>query len=164
MAGASAPIVSVPGGSSTRRVARSWSRAIPAPGRTGASSAWAALDDNVLQPTVPNAPDYIQPSAKGQVTTVGFATKALNGAVPRGATVFYYGSTYGGDTKLQLDARWGGATRATYTLSTGQAFAWRSLSVSPTNQAAVDDLNLRLTALGGTHTIVTAVYIKLDTS
>jgi hypothetical protein len=130
--------------------------------RIGASSAWAALDDNLLQPTVPNAPDYIQASAKGQVTTVGFATKALNGAVPRGATVFYYGSTYGGDTRLQLDARWGGATRATYTLSTGQAFAWRSLSVSPTNQAAVDDLNLRLTALGGTHTIVTAVYIKLD--
>ena len=69
-----------------------------------------------------------------------------------------------GTPELQLDARWGGATRATYTLSTGQAFAWRSLSVSPTNQAAVDDLNLRLTALGGTHTIVTAVYIKLDLS
>jgi parallel beta helix pectate lyase-like protein/List-Bact-rpt repeat protein len=160
-AGFNPPPPPPPTGSSTLRpnidLASAWRR-------IGASSAWAALDDNLLQPTVPNAPDYIQPSAKGQVTTVGFATKALNGAMPRGATVFYYGSTYSGDTRLQLDARWGGVTRATYTLSTGKAFAWRSLSVSPTNQAAVDDLNLRLTTLGGTHTIVTAVYIKLDIS
>ncbi len=127
----------------------------------GASSAWAALDDNLLLPTAPGSSDYIQPSAKGQVTTVGLQTRALNGAVPQSAIVFYYARTSSSNTKLQLDVRWGGATRATYTLPGGRDYAWRWISVVPPNQAAVDDLNLRLTALGGTSTIVRAAYARL---
>jgi len=128
----------------------------------GASSAWAALDDNLLQPAAPTASDYIQPSAKGQVTTVGFQTHALSGAAPQGAAVWYYATTYTTTTRLQLDVRWGGATRATYTLAGANAFAWRSVSVAPPNQAAVDDLNLRLTAVGGTATIVPVAYVTLS--
>jgi hypothetical protein len=126
----------------------------------GATSAWAALDDNVLQPTVPAATDYIEPSAKGQVTTVGFETRALNGA-PKSAVIWYYAKTYNSGTKLQLDARWAGTTRATYTLPAGKAYAWRYLVVVPPNQAALDDLNLRLTALGGRYVVVNAAYVSL---
>jgi hypothetical protein len=38
---------------------------------------------------------------------------------------------------------------------------WRSLTVVPPNQAAVDDLNIRLTALGSTHTVLHAAYVRL---
>ena len=96
------------------------------------------------------------------MTTVGFETQALNGAVPRRATVWYYAKTYKTNTKLQLDARWGGVTRATYTLPVGRAYAWRSLVVTPSNQTALDDLNLRLTALGGANVIVSAAYVTLN--
>jgi hypothetical protein len=126
----------------------------------GATSAWAALDDNLLQPAAPTSTDYIEPSAKGQVTTVGFETRALT-AAPKSAVVWYYAKTYNTGTKLQLDVRWGGTTRATYTLAAGKAYAWRSMVVVPPNQAALDDLNLRLTALGGRYAVVNAVYVSL---
>ena len=127
---------------------------------TGASSAWAALDDNLLTPTAPGATDYIQPTAKGQVTTVGFETQPLS-AVPQYAVVWYYARTNNSSTRLQLDARWGGITRATYTLAPNKGYSWRSLVVVPPDQAAVDDLNVRLTALGGTSVILRAAYVRL---
>jgi hypothetical protein len=126
----------------------------------GATSAWAALDDNVLQPTAPASTDYIEPTAKGQVTTVGFETRALTAAT-KSAVVWYYAKTYNTGTKLQLDIRWGGTTRATYTLAAGKTYAWRYMVVAPPNQAALDDLNLRLTALGGRYVAVNAVYVSL---
>jgi hypothetical protein len=94
------------------------------------------------------------------VTTLGFATQALSG-VPQVAALWYYASTSSSGTKLQLDVRWGGVTRGTYTLPGGKGFGWRYLLVTPPNQTAVDDLNLRLTALGGTSVTVRAVYVRL---
>jgi hypothetical protein len=126
----------------------------------GASSAWAALDDSLVQPTAPSTADYIEPSAKGQVTTVGFETRAIS-RVPQAVVVWYYAKTYNSGTKLQLDVRWGGATRATYTLPTNKSYGWRYLTVVPPSQAALDDLNLRLTASGGRYAIVSAVYASL---
>jgi hypothetical protein len=126
----------------------------------GATSAWAALDDNLLVPTAPGSSDYIQPTAKGQVTTVGFQTQALSTA-PQYAVVWYYARTSNSSTRLQLDARWSGTTRATYTLGGNRSYSWRSLTVVPPNQAAVDDLHLRLTAVNGTSVIVRAAYIRL---
>ena len=131
----------------------------------GASAAWDALNDDIASPTRPGSTDYIGQPAPGEVTEVGLASPALNGATPQAATLFYYGKTYKTDTQLQTDVRWGGATHGSQTLGTGSGYAWRSISLSPppADQAAVDDISIRFTALGGTHAVVRAAYVVLDT-
>jgi hypothetical protein len=128
----------------------------------GATSAWSALDESITTSTRASATDYVQPSAGGQVTTVGFSTQALNGRAVDAATLYYYGKTWTSDTQLRVEARSGGQTLATQTLAPGSTYAWRSLTVVLPDQVAVDDLNLRLTAIGGMHAVVRAAYVELD--
>jgi hypothetical protein len=129
----------------------------------GASSPWAALDDAVLPPSNPGSSDYIQPTAAGQTTEVGLQSVPTGGAVPTAATVYFYAKTYNGDTSLRVRVRWGGTQRETHTVGTGAGYAWRQIPISPVpaTQAALDDLSLQFTSLGGRSTIVRAAYVEV---
>jgi hypothetical protein len=127
----------------------------------GANAAWDALDENITTATKPGRADYIQPTAAGQVTTVGLDSRPLGGATPKSATVWYYAKSPA-DTQLRTEVSWGGVTRATQTLPVGTQYKWWSITVNPADQAAVDDLNLRFTSLGGRSAVVRAAYVSVQ--
>jgi Divergent InlB B-repeat domain/Right handed beta helix region len=127
----------------------------------GANAAWDALDENITTATKPGRADYIQPIAAGQVAAVGLDSRPLGGATPKSATVWYYAKSPA-DTQLRAEVSWGGVTRATQTLPVGTQYKWWSITVNPADQAAVDDLNLRFTSLGGRSAVVRAAYVSLQ--
>jgi hypothetical protein len=132
----------------------------------GSSTAWSALDDPIEQPTPASATDYIKarkPPATW-VTEVGLSSPALGAGAPVEATAWFHARTNTG-TRLQVDVRWGGSTRETYVVAPRISDRWHQVPISPTppDQAALDDVSLRFTALDGYATYVRAAYLELHT-
>ena len=144
-----------PGGSAILRpdgdVSREWTG-----GTTG--PAWQAIDDPVTHQTDVTGGDYIWAGGSGRSTTVTLATAPLSGSAA-GTKVWFYANT-GSSTRLTVQALWGEETHAIDVLP-GNGFAWRSFSVNPPNQAAVDNMQLRFTTSGGGDSNVRAAYVEL---
>jgi hypothetical protein len=70
----------------------------------------------------------------------------------------------GASTQLRVEVVWGGAARATTVVAPGAPFTWRSITATPPNQQALDDLRLRFTTLGGGDSNVRAAYFQLMTT
>jgi hypothetical protein len=130
---------------------------------TGAPANWDAINDAVNQPTSVSSTDYIFSGGTGNVSEVGLTTRALSGETPQSGTAWFYGNT-ASTTQVKMEVVWSGAVRATYTLAAGATFGWRSVSVTPPTQAAIDDLRLRFTTVGGPDANVRAAYFDLVTA
>jgi Polysaccharide lyase len=126
----------------------------------GAPTAWAALDDEVTQPTPVDATDYIWSGGSGRVTEVSMGTTSSG----QGSTAqaWFYANT-GFDTRLGVEVVSGGSTVATIVVEPGQPFQWRSIDFSIGNSASTDDLRLRFTILIGADSNVRAAYITVPT-
>ena len=109
-----------------------------------ATTAWDALNDNVTQAqtSIP-AEAFIYASALNQTTEVALSTATLNGT-PTTSRAWFYMDTAPGQT-VRADVIWGGAVRGTTTVPGSASYQWRSISVVPPTQAAVDDLRIRFT-------------------
>jgi hypothetical protein len=130
----------------------------------GASTAWAALDDSVTQPTSVGTADYISAGAPDRVTEVGLATHTLSNEKVDAGTAWFY-ATAGLASLAKAEVIWGGQVRDTVTWGglLGAPPGWHSISVTPPDQAAIDDLRLRFTSTLGTDVTVRAAYFELDT-
>ncbi len=93
------------------------------------------------------------------MTEVSLSAAALTGSTS-GSTAWFYANT-GAATRLRVDVVWGGAVRATTTVTRGASFAWRSVAATPPDQASVNDLRLRFTSLDGDDSNVRAAYFEL---
>ncbi|MGN9809546.1 hypothetical protein ACTMSW_09320 [Micromonospora sp. BQ11] len=144
---AAAPIVIRPNGD----VVRQWT------GTPG--SAWAAIDDPVVQPTAVPADYFIYGSAAGRTTEVTMSSAQLGGGTARGA-VWFFANT-GTTTRLRVEVITLGTVHATTTVAAGGGFAWRSLALPDVNQARLDDLRIRFTVLDGGNSNVRAAYLEL---
>ena len=124
--------------------------------KTGATTAWQALDENVSSPTAATTVDYIQSAAvAGRVAEVALKNPAAGTKSTAGKAWFYAGTAA---TRLKVDAVSQGTVRATTTLTAGKALGWYSLAVPTTTQASLDDLRLRFTALDAAVASVRAAY------
>ena len=118
----------------------------------GGGAAWDALDDPVTQPASVPVEKFIYEGVLNKVTEVGLTTQALGTATPTSGTAWFYNNVPANGA-VRVDAVWGGSVRATTTMSGGSSglgYQWRSLDMTPPNQAAVDDLRLRFTVSAGT--------------
>ena len=140
------PVILRPNGD----VMREWTGGTP-------GAAWSAIDDPVVQPTAPTS-DYIWAGDDGRRTVVTLSTTPLSGSAA-GSKVWFYANT-GASTTLSVEAFWPGESHS-ITVNTGEGFAWRSLSISPPNQGAVDDMKLRFITAGGGDSNVRAAYVEL---
>lgn len=131
-------------------------------GAAAPTSASAALDDPVTQPTSVTAADYVYAGSAGKVTEVRVADVPLGHRVATAARGWFYANT-GAATRLQVDLLWQGTVRASTIVPASSGFAWRSLTAPPPDQAAVNDVRLRFTALGGGDSNVRAAYVDLTT-
>ncbi|MGH8921462.1 MAG: hypothetical protein ACRD0H_24510, partial [Actinomycetes bacterium] len=131
-------------------------------GSAAPPSASAAVDDPVTQPTSVTAADYLYAGAAGKVTEVRVADLPLGHQVATAARGWFYANT-GATTRLQVDLVWQGTVRASTIVPVSSGFAWRSLTASPPDQAAVNDVRLRFTALGGGDSNVRAAYVDFAT-
>ena len=129
------------------------------------SVAWDALNENVTQAqtSIP-AEVFIYASALNRVTEVALSTATLNGT-PTTSRAWFYMDTAPGQT-VRADVIWGGAVRGTTTVPGSSSYQWRSISVVPPNQAAVDDLRIRftITTAGSSTADVFAAYFELVTT
>jgi hypothetical protein len=156
------PVASAAAGSYSLRpdgdVTSQWSK-------TGASTAWGALDDNVTQPTSVGTADYISASSAGRVTEVSLATHALGNERIDAGTAWFY-SAAGLASSGRAEVIWGGQVRggATWGGLLGASPGWHSIGVTPPDQAALDDLRLRFTSTGGVDVTVRAAYFQLNTT
>lgn len=107
-------------------------------------SAWDALNDDVTQAqtTIPSE-QFIYASALNTTTEVAFSDAPLNG-VPATSRAWFYGNTAPGEN-VRADVIWGGAVRGSTTVPAAQGYSWRSVAVTPPDQAAADDLRIRFT-------------------
>ena len=98
------------------------------------------------------------------MTEVALSTAALNGT-PTTSRAWFYMNTAAGQT-VRADVIWGGAVRGTTTVPGAAGYQWRSISVVPPNQAAVDDLRIRftITTAGSSTADVFAAYFELVTT
>ena len=129
----------------------------------GAPTSWETIDDAVTQPTSVTSADYIYSGAVGRVSEVGLTTRTLVSETPTSGKAWFFGNT-GSTTQTKMEVVWGGAVRATYTLPSSALFGWRSVSVTPPTQAAIDDLRLRFTTPVGPDANVRAAYFELGTT
>jgi hypothetical protein len=126
-------------------------------------AAYAAVDDPISQPDPVPATDGIWAGATGRVAELGMSTTTLGSNYVPSGQVWFYANT-GATTQLLVEVLWRGAVRKSVTVQVGQGFAWRSVAVTPSRQADVDDLRVRFTAVAGGDTNVRAVYADLDTA
>ena len=131
-------------------VMREWTGGTP-------GAAWSAIDEPVLQPAAPTS-DYIWAGEAGRRTEVNLSTTPLSGSAT-GSKVWFYANT-GASTTLTVEALWPGENHS-ITVGTGAGFAWRSLSISPPDQGAVDGMKLGFTTAGGGDSNVRAAYVEL---
>lgn len=131
-------------------------------GSAAPTSASAALDDQITQPTSVTAADYLYAGSAGKVTEVRVADVPLGQQVTTAARGWFYANT-GTTTRLQVDLVWQGTVRASTILPVSSGFAWRSLTAPPPDQAAVNDVRLRFTALAGGDSNIRAAYVDLAT-
>jgi hypothetical protein len=131
----------------------------------GASSAWAALDDDVTQPTSVDTADYISAGAPGLVTEVSLGAQTLSNELSTSGTAWFY-ATAGLASAGTAEVIWGGQVRgsATWGGLLGTSAGWYSISATPPDQAAIDDLRLRFTSTLGTDVTVLAANFELDTA
>jgi hypothetical protein len=126
----------------------------------GAPTAWAALDDEVTQPTPVAATDYIWGGGSGRVTEVSMgSTSSGQGST---AQAWFYANT-GLDTRLGVEVVWGSHARAATVVEPGQPFLWRSIEFPLANLGSSEDLRLRFTTIGGADSNVRAAYIAVPT-
>ncbi|HEX8346036.1 MAG TPA: polysaccharide lyase [Actinoplanes sp.] len=124
-----------------------------------AGTAAAAIDDPVTQPTAVAATDYVYSGGAGRVTEVTLAGQSLSGGTAA-ATGWFYANA-GAGTQLRADLVQGGTVLATTTVPAGSGFAWRSVTgpaAAALSQAALDDLRLRFTTIGGGDSNIRAAY------
>jgi glucose/arabinose dehydrogenase len=117
----------------------------------GGGAAWDALDDNVTQPASVPVEKFIYEGTLNKVTEVGLTDPVLNGATPTAGKAWFYGNVPANVT-VKVDAIWGGTVRASNTVAAGASglgYAWRSIDVTPPDQAAANDLRLRFTVTKG---------------
>ena len=128
-------------------------------------TAWDALNENVTQAqsSIPSE-QFIYASALNRVTEVGLSNAALNG-IPAASKAWFYMNTAAGQS-VRADVIWGGAVRASTTVPGAAGYQWRSVNVTPPDQAAVDDLRIRftVTAQGTSSGNVFAAYFELVTT
>jgi hypothetical protein len=132
--------------------------------KIGASTEAAALDDNVTQPTSVGTGDYILAGAPGRVAEVSLSSHTLSGESVNSGTAWFY-SAAGVASAGKADVLWGGQVRGSTTWGgvLGASAGWHSISVTPPDQAAVDDLRLRFTSTSGSDVTVRAAYFQLNT-
>jgi hypothetical protein len=133
-------------------VVRQWTGGTP-------GTAAAAIDDSVIQPTAVAATDYIYSGGAGRVTEVTLADQSPSGGTAAVTGWFY--ANAGAGTQLRVDLVQGVTVLATTTVAASSGFAWRSISgpaVAALSQAAVNDLRLRFTTIGGGDSNVRAAY------
>ena len=128
-------------------------------------TAWDALNENVTQAqsSIPSE-QFIYASALNRVTEVALSNAALNGT-PAASKAWFYMNTAAGQS-VRADVIWGGAVRASTTVPGAAGYQWRSVNVTPPDQAAVDDLRIRftVTAQGTSSGNVFAAYFELVTT
>ena len=134
----------------------------------GASSAWDALNDTVIQPADPGGENYIYGGEVGQTTEVGLGTTALNGAQPTAGKAWFRMNAAPNQI-VRADVIWGGAVRGSKTIdggAEGTDFEWHSIDAVPPDQAAVNDLRIRFTGIrrGTSYGNVLAAYFELQTA
>ncbi len=114
-------------------------------------------------PTRPSE-QFMYASALNTVTEVGLANAPLNGT-PAASKAWFFMNTAPGQS-VRADVIWGGAVRASTTVGGAQGYQWRSVNVTPPDQAAVDDLRIRftVTAQGSSSGNVFAAYFELVTT
>ena len=97
------------------------------------------------------------------MTEVALSNAALNGT-PTTSRAWFYMNTAPGRS-VRTDVIWGGAVRASTTVAGAQGYQWRSVPVTPPDQAAVDDLRIRftVTTAGSSNGNVFATYFELVT-
>lgn len=121
---------------------------------SGAAS--AALDDGVRAPAAPSYTDRLEAGAAGRSTTMDLADVDVSDGVDR-VRAWYHAST-GTGTRLRVEAVSDGRVRAASTLAASSPAGWRAVTVPVTSQAAVDDVQLRFTSVGGGSTKVAAAH------
>ncbi|GAB6899131.1 hypothetical protein JCM9957A_22210 [Kineosporia succinea] len=136
----------------TADVLRQWT------GTTG--PAWSAVDDDVRQPAPVEHDDFIYGSQPGRVTEMHLADHAI-GAGTATPVLWFYANT-GAGTRLRVEAVSLGAGIATTTVPSGQGYTWRSLPLPALEQARLNDLRIRFTALEGGDSNVRAAYAELS--
>ena len=124
-------------------------------------TAWDALNDDVLDPAPAPATDWIWAGASGRVAEVGMSTTAIDERAIHHGSLLFYANT-GSTTQLKVEVIWSGAVRGSLTVTAGQGFGWRSISIAPGRQSAVDDLRLRFTSVGGGDANVRAAYVTVN--
>lgn len=131
-------------------------------GDGGFGAAWAYLDDPVIQPAPPYEGDLIYSTAQNQVTRVALGTGTLPPHHVSGsdARLWVYANT-NANTKLEINAYWGGVLRGTRTIQKGETFGWRSLEIPLPTQAALNDIEVRFKTLEGGKSKVRAAYMEV---
>jgi hypothetical protein len=152
----SVPVAAVTGPATVLRpdgdVVRQWTG-----GSTGTAA--AAIDDPVTQPAAVAAADYVYSGGAGRVTEVSLGGQSLAGGTAAATGWFYANAGVG--TQLRADLVQGATVLATTTVAAGSGFGWRSITgpqVAALSQAAVDDLRLRFTTVGGGDSNIRAAY------
>ena len=124
--------------------------------------AWDALNESVTQAqaSIP-AELFIYGAALNTTTEVALTNAPLNG-VPAPSRAWFYMNTAPGQS-VRADVIWGGAIRGSTTVAAGQGYQWRSVTVTPPDQAAADDLRIRftVTTAGSSSGNVFATYFEL---
>jgi glucose/arabinose dehydrogenase len=134
----------------------------------GGTLAWDALNDSVSQPADVPVEQFLYDWTPGKTTEVALTTQALGGATPSGGRAWFYGNVAPG-AAVKVEVLWGGSVRGTTTVdggTDGAGYDWRSIPVTPPDQASVDDLRLRftITKVADQGSNMFAAYFELNTS
>lgn len=132
---------------------------------SGAPSAWDALNDITAQPTAPAGGDQITSGGPNRITEVALSAHPLGSEHITGGTAWFHIGA-GILSSARVEVIWGGAVRGNTTVSgglLGSSAQWRSITATPPDQAAVDDLRLRFTSTAGSSVTVRAAYFQLET-
>ena len=138
------------------------------------SESFEAVDDDAIEPDVPNTTDRIEPRHAGDVVSLGFGTTDIGFTHPDSidhlpliARAWFYAGTEG-DTELQAELRFEGSggddVKAERVLAPGSRDGWYGMFSTPVSQKDVDSLEVRFRAAGGASASVSAAYIELETA
>lgn len=133
----------------------------------GAATGWQALDDDVIQPASVPVEQFAYDKVAGEVLETTLANRDISGQNPTAGKAWFYGNVAAG-AQIRADVVWGGQVRQSTTISggtNGLSYGWRSIDVTPPDQAAVNDLRLRFTITTGAQygSNLFASYFELTT-
>lgn len=126
----------------------------------GAVSASETINEPATEPTAVDATDYIWAGAEDRVTEVELGSVPLSLVQPSSGKAWFYANA-GSATDLRVEVIWNATVHASVTVAADSGFGWRSVSVTPPDQAAVDDLRLRFVTTSGGAANVRAAYFRL---